>query len=93
MYPYQCIFPYLKTRTSGSYLFFPLFYSSASDIDAELHIAGRVLLNVWRLLRGEVTLTGYVLILPIFVIKWILFQCRYFYFFLAMPSKIYFIMF
>lgn len=33
--------------------------NGASDIDAELYIAGRILLNVWKLLRGEVTLTSY----------------------------------
>ena len=39
-------------------IFFSTIFS-ASDIDAELHIAGRILLNVWRLLRGEVTLSRY----------------------------------
>ncbi len=33
--------------------------NGSSDIDAELHIAGRILLNVWRLMRSELTLTGY----------------------------------
>lgn len=31
----------------------------SSDIDAELYISGRILLNAWRILRGEITLTGY----------------------------------
>ena len=31
----------------------------ASDIDSELSIAGRILLNLWRLMRSELTLTQY----------------------------------
>ena len=33
--------------------------NGASDIDSELNIAGRILLNLWRLMRSELTLTHY----------------------------------
>ena len=38
---------------------FFFYINRASDMDSELTIAGRILLNIWRLMRSELTLTQY----------------------------------